>query len=93
MNSYNLVQAFRSTQARWASANDENVNGTGIEKNRVSGQRSGSTGSPSRGRQGGSHVGMAHPALENVLEAGHALQSFTSDVQHKKRVVPVDGSN
>ena len=31
------------------------------------------------------HVGVGHPALKEVLEAGHAFKSSTSDVQHKSR--------
>lgn len=44
-------------------------------------------------REGFSHVGVAHPALENILEAGHTLQSFAGDIKHKRSLFVADDGN
>jgi hypothetical protein len=37
------------------------------------------------GEGGHSHVGVAHPALEDILEAGHTVEGLASDVKHRRR--------
>lgn len=73
---YDLIQTLGGTQTSRASANDENVNGTkGI----------GLDGSLEGVEEGNVHVGVGHPALKEVLEAGHAFESLASDVQHRRK--------
>lgn len=35
------------------------------------------------------HVWVAHPALEDILEAGHTLQGFAGDIKHKRELFPL----
>lgn len=82
--SYNLVQALRSTQASWACTNDENVNGAVEKSNDAVSVRILARPAVDNGIQQLLHVRVAHPALENVLEAGHTTQGLAGDVQHRK---------
>lgn len=34
--------------------------------------------------EGSLHVGVGHPALKEVLEAGHAFEGLAGDVQHRR---------
>ena len=31
------------------------------------------------------HVGVGHPALKDILEAGNAVQSLTGEAQHRRQ--------
>lgn len=92
MFSYNLVQALRSTQASWACTNDENVNGAVAKSDDAVSDRILAAPAVDNGSQVLLHVGVAHPALKNILEAGHTTQGLAGDVQHRKMSTAGSGS-